>query len=91
MVNLGFFKSSRGVKRGEPLSPTLFIIETDVLSRALNKLMDGREFKRFGMPRGSPEINHLAFADDMILLCKDEMRTLQLVGNTLEQYESILW
>lgn len=80
----GFFKSSRGLKQGDPLSPTLFIIAAEVLSRALKSLMATKEFKLFGMPIGSPKVNHFAFADDMIILCKADLQTMQLVTGTLE-------
>lgn len=83
----GFFKCSRGQKQGDPLSPTLFIIAAEVMSRALNGLLKKRDFKAFGMPRGSPRLSHFAFIDDIIILCKEEGRTMQLVNDTLKRYE----
>ncbi|XP_055831104.1 uncharacterized protein LOC129900203 [Solanum dulcamara] len=73
--------------KGDPLSPTLFILATKVMSRSLNALMEKKDFKRFGMPRGSLKVNHLAFADDMIITCKAEVRTMQMITDTLKRYE----
>lgn len=71
------------------MSPTLFIIAAEVLSRALKKLKKKKDFRMFGMPRESPKLNHLAFADDMIILCKAEVKNLQLVITVLDKYEEI--
>ncbi|XP_059301858.1 uncharacterized protein LOC132053773 [Lycium ferocissimum] len=40
----GFFHSTRGVKQGDPLSPALFLLSTEVLSRALNVLFEDDQF-----------------------------------------------
>ncbi|XP_059277883.1 secreted RxLR effector protein 78-like [Lycium ferocissimum] len=62
-----FFHSTRGVKQGDPLSPALFILSAEVLSRALNSLFENNDFRSYGMPKWSASLNHLAYADDTII------------------------
>ncbi|XP_059277620.1 uncharacterized protein LOC132031700 [Lycium ferocissimum] len=83
----GFFKSTRGVKQGDPLSPTLFILEAECMSRALNVLHEDGKFKGFGMPKWSPYINHLAYADDTIIFASADDYSLKKVMETLTEYE----
>ncbi|KAG5584615.1 hypothetical protein H5410_045049 [Solanum commersonii] len=35
------------------------------------------------------KVNHLAFADDMIILCKAEVGTMQLISETTRKYEEV--
>ncbi|XP_075099715.1 uncharacterized protein LOC142176349 [Nicotiana tabacum] len=84
----GFFKSSRGVKQGDLVSPTLFILAAETLSRGLNALHTNLYFCGFGMPKWSPKINHLAYADDMIIFSSSDETSLMLIMQVLKAYEA---
>ena len=69
---LGFFGSSRGLRQGDPLSPLLFLLIMEVLSRILKKTEECGLLRGFHVgPVNSIEvrISHLLFADDTILFC----------------------
>ncbi|XP_049393529.1 uncharacterized protein LOC125857915 [Solanum stenotomum] len=88
-MSYGLFQSSRGLKQGDPLSPTLFIIAVEVLSRGLNKLYDDPDFIGYGLPKWSPKINHLSYADDTILFCSGERRSIIKMMRVLRDYEEV--
>eukprot|EP00253_Pinus_taeda_P018186 PITA_18186 len=62
-----FFKSSRGLRQGCPLSPFLYIIMAETLSVQLENLRNKREITGICIERGIKEINHSLFADDKII------------------------
>ncbi|XP_015159074.1 uncharacterized protein [Solanum tuberosum] len=85
----GFFWSPRGVKQGDPLLPTLFIIAAEVLARGLNKLLEDVDFKGYGLPKWSPSINHFPYADDTILFSSRERKSISKMMGVLREYEKI--
>ncbi|KAL5722191.1 hypothetical protein ACHQM5_005739 [Ranunculus cassubicifolius] len=62
----GFFKSFRGLRQGDPLSPFLFIMVTEVLSKMTKLLVDQGELDGFKVSNeeGGIVVSHLQFADD---------------------------
>nr|XP_016471225.1 PREDICTED: uncharacterized protein LOC107793393 [Nicotiana tabacum] len=85
----GFFKSSRGMKQGDPLSPTLFILSAEVLLRSLNKLFLDRNFIGFEMPKWTDPLNHLSYANDTIIFSSADLYSLHKVMEVLTKYEQI--
>eukprot|EP00253_Pinus_taeda_P011928 PITA_11928 len=63
-----YFRSSRGLRQGCPLSPFLYIIMAETLSIHLEKLRKKKEITGISIERGIKEINHSLFADDTLLI-----------------------
>ena len=93
-VSAGFFRSSRGLRQGDPLSPYLFVLGMDILRRLVNKAMEGNFL--FGCKiRGvreeeELEVSHLLYADDTLLFCKDNPDQLACLGWILMWFEALL-
>lgn len=83
----GFFKSTRGLRQGDPLAPSLFILAQEVLSRGLTSLLDHGLVKAYHGPRGCPAISHLLFADDTIILTNGSKASLTNLLRFLSKYE----
>ncbi|XP_056685457.1 uncharacterized protein [Spinacia oleracea] len=74
----GFFKSNRGLRQGDPMSPLLFVICMEYLSRVLQK-MSGLQHFQYHPRCGQLQLTHLCFADDLILCCKGDFPSIYLL------------
>lgn len=54
----GFFQPIRGLRQGDPLSPYLFIVMEELLTRLLKKNFEEDRTGRFHHPAGAPLISH---------------------------------
>lgn len=64
------FFPSRGLRQGDPLSPYLFILAAECLSRHLSNAADQGLLDGLKIGRDAPSITHLFFADDAMIMCK---------------------
>ncbi|WMV32723.1 hypothetical protein MTR67_026108 [Solanum verrucosum] len=83
----GFFHSTRGLNQGDPLSPALFILGAEVLTRMLNSLHQIPSYKGYFMEPKGPKINHLSFANDIIIFASTERQSLKHIMDNLKEYE----
>ena len=76
----GWVKASRGLRQDDPLSPFLFTIVADVLSRMLLKAEERNVLEGFRVGRNRTRVSHLQFADDTIFFSstrEEDMMTLK--------------
>ncbi|KAJ0090238.1 hypothetical protein Patl1_13669 [Pistacia atlantica] len=71
---MGFLKDHSnllvGLDKDDPLSPYLFIIGVEALSRLIQDVEDGGVIKRVPMGHSKMSISHLFYADDCLLFSK---------------------
>ena len=78
---------TRGLRQGDPLSPYLFILCTEVLSGLCNKTQEHGELTGVKVARGSPPINHLLFADNTMFFCRLDRASCETLVKILNRYE----
>ncbi|XP_033129481.1 uncharacterized protein LOC117126159 [Brassica rapa] len=83
----GFFKSSRGIRQGDPLSPYLFVLAMECFSRLL---LSRYEAGSIGYhPRTeSLKISHLMFADDVMVFFDGSSNSLHGISECLDDFAS---
>ncbi|XP_013668888.1 uncharacterized protein LOC106373226 [Brassica napus] len=78
---------SRGIRQGDPLSPYIFILCSEVLSGLCNKSQADGTIQGIQVARGSPRINHLLFADDTMFFLKADKASTIALKAIITKYE----
>jgi hypothetical protein len=82
----GFFKCLRGVRQGDPLSPLLFCLAEEVLSRGISLLVDEGKIELIKGSRNTRVPSHCLYADDIMVFCKGKFSSLQALQNLFNKY-----
>ena len=90
---VGFFCSTRGLRQRDPLSPYLFMIGMEVLSRLIDRAMEGNflfSCKVSGRGEEGLVLTHLLYADDTLIFYGVDRIQLVYLRWLLMWFEALL-
>ena len=88
-VPSGFFSSSQGVRQGDPLSPSLFIIMLEAFNRLVTSTHINGNWKGIQLPRSTIFNTHSLFADDTLLFGFASLQEARSIKHVLDLYSAI--
>jgi hypothetical protein len=82
----GYFHCNRGVRQGDSLSPLLFCIAEDVLSRQITKLVENGQLMPIKGTRSVMVPSHSLYADDVMIYCNGKQSNLIALKKLFTRY-----
>lgn len=82
----GYVVPSRGIRQGDPISPYLFLICSEIFSHLILKAAKAGEFQGLKISKKGPVVTHLLFADDSLVFCKATVQQASLLRQIIAKY-----
>lgn len=86
----GFFRPQLGLRQGDPLSPFLFILCSEALSRLLFNAEGKRDLHGVKIARNCHSLSHLMFVDDLLIFRRTNGKEAKSIQDCLSLYEESL-
>ena len=85
----GFLQAHRGLRQGDPLSPFLFLLVAEALSRMMKRAEGAGLIRVIKVAADVNPISHLQFADDALNFCEANEDQVKNVKAILICYEAV--
>lgn len=85
------FYPSRGIRQGDPMSPYIFIMYMERLSRTIQQAVKSNSWNPIKISTQGPSLSHLIFADDLILFAKVDAKNCNTIANILNNFRVELY
>ncbi|KAF7821742.1 ribonuclease H [Senna tora] len=81
-----WFHPKSGLQQGDPISPYLFILCANALSVTLFAEQENHNLQGIKISREAPPVNHMCYADDIMLFFKANMASSLTVRNIFQNF-----
>ncbi|VFQ96624.1 unnamed protein product [Cuscuta campestris] len=81
----GYFKGTNGLRQGDPISPLLFVLVMEYLTSLFSYSTKISKFRYHPMCASLKVVN-LIFADDLIVGCKADVKSVKVIMEVLERF-----
>lgn len=80
------FHPSWGIRQGDPISPSLFVLCLEWLFHLIDLAISDGSWKPIQLSRWGPKITHLAFADDLLLFAEASLEHAETIMEILNTF-----
>ncbi|GJZ70110.1 RNA-directed DNA polymerase, eukaryota, reverse transcriptase zinc-binding domain protein, partial [Tanacetum coccineum] len=82
----GYFKSGRGLRQGDPMSPYLFTLVMEVLTLMVNRRIERENHFKYHWGCKDIKLAQLCFADDLLMLCNGDHQSVKTLKDGLMEF-----
>ncbi|GKA07497.1 RNA-directed DNA polymerase, eukaryota, reverse transcriptase zinc-binding domain protein [Tanacetum coccineum] len=82
----GYFKSGRGLRQGDPMSPYLFTLVMEVLTLMVQRKVANSNHFKYHWGCKEIKLTQLCFADDLLMLCNRDYKYVEVLKEGLMEF-----